>query len=221
MNDRSNTIAGWVLFSGIMALGLSILSGKLFHADNPEAPEEPGYVIEGGEAEGGASEMTMAQALTMEGVSMEAGEKLFGKCSACHTINQGGANGIGPNLYGVMGASIGKHAPGFAYSSALSGHGGTWDWDTMNEWLKSPKAFANGTKMSFAGLGKIEDRAALALYLNSMGSNLPVPEYVEAVAEGADAAEGEPVDAENSAAAELQAEEGAEAAAEAAAPPAG
>lgn len=188
MDDRFNTTAGWVLFSGIVALGLSILSGKYFHADKPERPEEPGYVIQGVEtASAGPAEMTMAQALNMmpAGELAQAGARVFAKCAACHTIEQGAANGIGPNLYGVMGKAIGAHAAGYAYSGALSGKGGNWDWDTMNEWLKSPRAFADGTKMSFAGLPKIEDRAAVAMYLNSMGSNLAVPEYVAASASNA------------------------------------
>lgn len=190
MPDNNNTIFGWILFSGIVALGLSILSGKYFHADKVEAPETAGYFIEGAEeGGGGAAEMTMAQAVNLEGVDASAGEKVFAKCTACHTVNQGGANGIGPNLYGIMGQPIGKHAAGFAYSDALSGKGGVWDWDTMNAWLKSPRAFANGTKMSFAGLSSIEDRAAVALYMNAQGAGLPVPEYVEAVAADAEGAE--------------------------------
>lgn len=194
MTDNRNTIFGWILFSGIIALGLSILSGKYFHADKPEHLEEgkAGFFLAGGEAESGAAaEMSMAEALTMPGVDVAAGEKVFAKCSACHTANQGGANGIGPNLWGVMGQPIGKHVPGFAYSAALSGHGGNWDWDNMNAWLKSPAAFAKGTKMSFAGLSKVEDRAALALYLNSLGSNLPVPTFVADAAEGAEGGEGD------------------------------
>lgn len=211
MQDSFNTAAGWVLFSGIIALGASIVSGKYFHADSAPEMEEWGFVIEGVEETSGPAEMTMDQALNMEGVDASAGERIYAKCAACHTIDQGGANGIGPNLYGIMGKPIGQAVPGFAYSSALADHGGNWDWENMNEWLKSPKAFAAGTKMSFAGLSKIEDRAALALYLNDNGSGLPVPEYVEAVAE---AAEGEAVDAEASATAQLEVEEASEAAAE-------
>ncbi len=185
MDDRFNTVAGWVLFAGIIALGFAILSGKFFHADNPERPEQLGYVIEGVvEDTGGPAEMTMAEALNMAETSVDKGAQVFAKCQACHTMEQGGANGVGPNLYGIMGKAIGGGAPGFAYSAALSEKGGNWDWESMNEWLKRPAAFANGTKMSFAGLSKIEDRAAVALYMNSYGSNLPVPEYVEAVAEG-------------------------------------
>ena len=190
MDDRFNTIAGWVLFAGIIALGASTLSYKYFKG---ERPEQLGYVIEGVEVEGAgaAAEMTMVQALSMMSTDNQiaAGERVFAKCAACHTVEQGGANGIGPNLYAVMGAGIGNHVPGYAYSDALAGVGGTWNWETMDAWLKNPRGFADGTKMSFAGLPKIEDRAAVAMYMNSMGSNLPVPEYVEVLAE--DGGEGE------------------------------
>ena len=207
MDDRLNTTFGWILGAGIVALGSSIVSGMVFHADSPEAPEEPGYFIDAPEEGAEAGEMSIAEAMTMEGVDVSKGEAVFAKCTACHTINQGGANGIGPNLYGVMGSAIGSHAAGFAYSSALSGKGGSWDWDNMSEWLKSPRAFANGTKMSFAGLSKVEDRAAVMLYMNQQGSSLPVPEFVAATAgdaegeevdgagEGPGATEGAPADA--------------------------
>ncbi len=182
MDDRTNTIFGWILFAAIIALGFSIASNMYFHADKPERPEQLGYVIEGAEEVGGdAGEMSIAEAMTMPGVDASKGETVFQKCVQCHTINQGGANGIGPNLYATMGKAIGGHA-GFAYSSALSEKGGTWDWDNMSAWLKSPRAFASGTKMSFAGLSKVEDRAAIMLYMNENGSNLPVPEFVAAAA---------------------------------------
>lgn len=208
MENRFNTIAGWVLFSGIIALGLSVLSGKFFHADKHERPEALGYVIEGVELEnaGAAAEMTMAQALNMMSADEQitAGQRVFAKCAACHTVEQGGANGIGPNLYGVMGQPIGSHVPGYSYSPALSGHGGSWDWDAMDAWLKNPRGFADGTKMSFNGLPKIEDRAAVSMYLNSLGANLAVPEYVEVLAENSD---GEAEVAEAPADAEVPAEE--------------
>lgn len=208
MQDRFNTIAGWVLFAGGIALGLSILSGKFFHADKPERPEEMGYPIAGvvSADEGGAGEMSMEEALNMMPAAdqIAAGEKIFAKCKACHTIEQGGANGIGPNLYGVMGTGIGKHAPGFGYSAALSGMSGNWDWENMNQWLKKPSSFASGTSMSFPGLPKIEERAAVAMYINAQGSNLPVPEYVEAVA--AEAVEGDAAATEEAPAEEAPAE---------------
>ncbi|MEL6877795.1 MAG: cytochrome c family protein [Pseudomonadota bacterium] len=185
MDDRFNTAAGWVLFAGIIGLGFSIVSGKFFHADSPERPETLGYAIEGVVEDAGAPvEMTMAAALNMAETTADKGAAVFAKCQACHNMEQGGANGVGPNLYGIMGKPIGGGNPSFAYSSALTEKGGVWDWESMNDWLKRPATFANGTKMSFAGLSKIEDRAAVALYMNTYGSNLPVPEYVEVVAEG-------------------------------------
>lgn len=199
--DLFNTAAGWVLFAAGLGLGLSILSGKYFHADKPERPEALGYVIEGVEEEAGAApEMTMAAALNMDSVDVSKGEKVFAKCAACHTVEQGGANGVGPNLYGIMGANFGNNA-GFGYSTALTGAGGTWGWDEMNDWLNNPRGYIDGTSMGFAGLSKIEDRAALALYLNTFGSNLEVPSYVEDVIEEA---EGEAVADE---AAEVEAEQ--------------
>ena len=191
MDDKFNTAAGWVLGAGIVALGASIVSGMYFKADSHEELETYGYFIDAPEeGAGAAGEMSIEEALNTEGVDAAAGEKIFAKCTACHTINQGGANGIGPNLYGIMGKAVGGGAAGFAYSSDLANHGGSWDWQTMSDWLKSPKAFAPGTKMSFAGLGKVEDRAAIMLYLNSQGSSLPVPEFVPEAApeEGVDGA---------------------------------
>ena len=187
--DLFNTAAGWVLFAGVVGLGLSILSGKYFHGDKPQRPEKLGYVIEGAVEEGaGPAEASIADALNAMPAAelIAAGEKAYSKCQSCHTIDAGGANGIGPNLAGVMGGPVAAKG-GFGYSAELKAVGGTWDWEKMNTWLKNPKGMVSGTKMSFAGLGKVEDRAALAAYLNSKGANLPLP----AAAAPAAAAEGE------------------------------
>lgn len=173
MNDRMNTIFGWVLFSGIIALGLSSISTKVFHSNGMERPEQLGYVIEGAEETGGDAGPSLETLLAT--ADPAAGEAIFAKCIACHTIAQGGAAGIGPNLFGVVGSGIGTHAAGFAYSTALTGKGGNWDFANLDAWLKSPRAFADGTKMSFAGLSSAEDRANLIVYMNTMGSNLPLP----------------------------------------------
>ncbi len=212
MDNRFNTIAGWVLFSGIIALGLSVLSGKYFHADKPERPEKLGYVIQGVEAEGGDAGAAPDLGTLLASATAEAGAKVFAKCSACHTIEQGGANGIGPNLFAVMGTKIGAHAAGYAYSPALSGHGGEWTWENMDAWLKNPRAFADGTKMSFAGLSSAEDRAALMVYMESMGGApaRPAPAAApEAAAEGDAAAAEGAAQAEGEATAPAAAEAGA------------
>ena len=174
MADNSNTIAGWVLAAGIVALGSSIVFGKMFHSEVP-AEGKQGYVIQGVESdEGGTAVAAVPLATLLAGADLTKGEATFAKCKSCHTIASGGANGIGPNLYGVLGKKHG-HIGGFAYSEALLKAPGSWDWENMNAWLTSPKKYAPGTKMSFAGLGNAEERAALLLYLNAQGSNLPLP----------------------------------------------
>lgn len=185
MEDRFNTIAGWTLFAGVVALGLSSVSSHYFRANKPHPPEKQGYAIEGVEAEGGGAAAEVPIATLLATADVAKGEATFAKCTSCHTINAGGANGIGPNLHGVVGEAIGQGAGGFAFSDALKTKGGNWTFELLNDWLKSPKAFAPGTKMTFAGLSKAEDRANLIAYLNTQGSNLPLP---AAPAAGADVA---------------------------------
>jgi len=172
MNDRNNTIAGWVLFAGIIALGASIVTGELFHA---ERPETMGYPIEGVEVEGeGGAEAEKPIAFYLQTADVAKGEAVFKKCAACHNADAGGANALGPALFGTMGKPLAHH-PAFAYSDALKGVGGTWDWDNMSHWLANPKKFAPGTKMTFAGLSNPQDRADIMLFLNSRGGTLTVP----------------------------------------------
>ena len=173
MDDRFNTIAGWVLFAGIVALGASIVGGETFHE---ERPEEMGYPIEGVVVEGeGGAEAEKPIAFYLASADPAAGEQVFKKCTACHNADQGGTNALGPGLYGVMGNGVAGH-PGFAFSDALKGKGGNWDWDTMSAWLASPKKFAPGTKMTFAGLSNPQDRANVMAFLNSRdASPLPLP----------------------------------------------
>lgn len=190
MDNRNNTIAGWVLFAGISALGLSIGTGMLSAS---HAPEKPGFPIEDAEAGAGGGAAAVPLANLLAAADPAKGEAVFAKCAACHTVNAGGANGIGPNLFGALGKPHG-HVAGFAYSDALKSVPGNWDFEGMNAWLTSPRKYAPGTKMSFAGLSSAEDRANLIVYLNSQGSNLPLPAPVaaEGGAEGAAApAEGE------------------------------
>ena len=186
MNDRFTTIAGWVLFAGIVALGTSIVTGEVF---SNERPEKMGYPIEGVVVEGAG---TAAPAQPVEFYLASAdptkGEQVFKKCAACHNADKGGANQLGPNLWGVLGEPLGKGANGFAFSDALSGKGGNWDWTSLNTWLTSPKAFAPGTKMTFAGLSKPEDRANVIAFLNTHGdSPLPLPAAPAAAAVAKDA----------------------------------
>ncbi|MGH6658876.1 MAG: c-type cytochrome, partial [Sphingomicrobium sp.] len=95
---------------------------------------------------------------------------------ACHTVTSGGPNGLGPNLWGVLGEPIGQGRGGFAFSDALKSKGGKWNWDNLSQWLASPRGFAPGTKMTFAGLGNPQERADLMAYLNQQsGRPQPLP----------------------------------------------
>lgn len=94
------------------------------------------------------------------------GERVFSKCKACHKLEDG-ANGTGPHLFGLVGRAQGT-VDGFGYSDSLAGLGAVWTADELNAFLESPKGYAPGNKMSFAGLGKIEDRANLIAYLDTI-----------------------------------------------------
>jgi cytochrome c len=173
MDDRFNTIAGWVLFAGIVALGSSIVASEVFHS---ERPEKMGYPIAGVEQEGeGAAAADQPIEVYLAKADVNKGSQVFNKCAACHNAANGGPNQLGPNLWGVLGEPIGQ-GRGFAFSDALAKKGGTWNWDNLSQWLTSPRAFAPGTKMTFAGLSNPQDRANVIAYLNQQsGHPLTVP----------------------------------------------
>jgi cytochrome c len=171
-----NKVAGWVLAATVSVLAISITTRSMFH---PIAPEKQSYVIEGVEAvasAAGPAEVAKPVAFYLATASAEKGEAIFKKCGACHNAEKGGAAGIGPNLYGIVGNTH-AHTAGFGYSEALSAmKGKPWNWDELNLWLTNPKAYAAGNKMSFAGISKPEDRAAVLVYLNSKSDKpLPLP----------------------------------------------
>jgi len=96
-----------------------------------------------------------------------AGEKVFRKCKACHTVEEDGPSRVGPNLYGIVGASVAA-VDGFRYSGALTDHGGDWTPDRLAAFLANPRKAVPGTKMGFAGLRKPEDQADVIAYLASL-----------------------------------------------------
>lgn len=195
MQDRKNTIAGWVLFAGIIALGSSIVAS---HALQSEAPEHGGYPLEGSSAgEGATAEAEKPIAFYLASADPVKGEAVFKKCTACHNADKGGANALGPNLWDVLGEPVGK-GKGFAFSDVLAGHGGTWDWQTLSDWLHDPKKFAPGTKMTFAGLSNPQDRADVIAFLNQHSDApeaLPAAPKEDAAAPAADAKAAAPAEA--------------------------
>jgi cytochrome c len=169
-----NKIAGALLFTVLIVLGLNTLSDVLFHA---EQPEKPGYAVEVADSSGGA----VAPVAAADGASFvkllanadpDKGAKQFKKCAACHTIEEGGSHKIGPNLHNIIGRTRGS-AEGFAYSKAMTEKGGAWTYEEMNAFLTKPKAFLPGTKMAFAGVKKEAPRADLILYLKSISPGAP------------------------------------------------
>ncbi len=186
MDDRFNTVAGWTLASGIVALGLASISGHYFRASKDQRPAKMGYEIAGVVKSNATVAAVPIEALLAK-ADPAAGADTFKKCTSCHNIAQGGANGIGPDLYAVVGDSIAQ-GRGYAFSDALKAHSGKWDFKQLNQWLTDPRAYAPGTKMTFAGLEDPQDRANVIAYLNSQGSNLPLPPAPPPVTSGASVA---------------------------------
>lgn len=165
---EANKILAAVLVAGIIAMLAGFIAEK---AMEPEKLIENAYKIEGAApAAGSAAPAAAASAEPIKDLLVRAdaaqGEKISRICSSCHTFNKGEPNRIGPNLHGVIGRSR-AGIDGFAYSDAMKAKGGAWDSDSLNEFLWNPQKFAPGTKMTFAGLKKPEDRAALIKWLST------------------------------------------------------
>lgn len=165
-----NKLAGAVLAALLAIFGTRTLVSELRH-DKPV--EKPGYIVEvastdaGSSSSGGTATEEPDVAALLATADVAAGDKLFKKCSACHTRKAGAAHRVGPNLHGIADRDIAS-AAGFAYSTALEGKDGIWDASALDAFLKSPKAFAKGTKMAFAGLKKPQQRANMIKYLQSL-----------------------------------------------------
>jgi cytochrome c len=172
---EANKIVAALLTAGVVALGSGFVAELLF--EEPKL-EENAYPIAAAvdsappaAAESAAPQVTLASLLAS--ADPATGEKIVKKCAACHTVEQGGANRVGPNLYGVLGRPIAGVA-GFSYSDALLAKSGeTWGYDNLDAFLTSPKAWAPGTKMTFAGIKGPEDRAGLLAYLRQLNDNPP------------------------------------------------
>ncbi len=186
MDDRFNTLAGWALGAGIVALGCTLLAGEYYHHEHVE---KGGYHVEEAEAGGGGGAAAAAP-IDWSKADVAKGEEAFKQCTQCHTINAGGANGQGPNLYGVLGRAKASVA-GFGYSDDLKGIGGAWSFEDMDAWIRNPRKVAKGTRMSFGGMADNVKRASLIAYINAQGSNKPLPAAAAApaAAEAAPAAD--------------------------------
>jgi len=165
-----NKIFAAILVAGILAMFGGFIAKQLVH---PHKLAEPAFNIDVVEVAGpgGAAPMPEPILALIAAADVAKGEKIAKACAACHTFNKGGANGVGPNLYGVLGGPK-DHAAGYAYSGALKEvGGGTWTYAELNKFLWKPKAYAKGTKMAYAGLKKPDDRAALLAWLRTQADS--------------------------------------------------
>ena len=163
-----NKIIAAILMVGLLLIGLGKIADSVFHVNKPK---NPGYQVEV------ESQLTSEKSQTTEIIKkidiaavmalgdVVSGEKIFKKCAACHSINQGGANKIGPALYNVVGRKIGGVAD-YKYSKALALYGKEWTFEELNGFLTKPSSYLKGTKMSYAGLRKEKDRASIIKFLN-------------------------------------------------------
>ena len=173
-----NKIFVSILFAVILVLGINKVTDVIFYV---EKPEKSAYqvatvtaVASTTSAETGSVSSESENIMVLfASTSVAEGAKIFKKCAACHSIAEGGGNKIGPALWGVLGRPVGS-IPDYKYSKAMAAHSKNWSFEEMNGFLIKPKNWIKGTKMSFAGLKKAKERAAVILYMNE-NTNSPLP----------------------------------------------
>lgn len=197
-STRTNKFIMAFLATVFIVMTTGILSDSLFHSPTPE---KPGYLIEAAEASGGGAgapaKEEVSIAVLMQSADPERGQNVYRRCAACHTVEKGGANKVGPNLWDVVNRPAAS-VEGFNYSAAMkefAAAGNDWDYEHLNKFLFSPRGYIKGTIMGFAGDKKDNERADLIAYLRTLSDDpapLPTPEAAPAAEEeAAPATEGE------------------------------
>ena len=188
-----NKVLGAILATCLIVLALNIGAGAIFA---PEKPAKPGYMIA---VKTSGAEKPVAKApeepieVLLAKASIDKGKATAKQCQACHTFEKGGPNRVGPNLWGIVGEPRGKGRGGFAFSDAMAKKGGEWTFEELNKFLKDPRAYIPGTKMTFAGISRDQQRADVIDFLRTQSDNpLPLPKVAEAAPAKAPAAAAAP-----------------------------
>jgi cytochrome c len=172
-----NKIMGACLGTAFVILVVQQVSGMVYHTNQPE---KMGYFVDAPEESAGgaaAPALPIDWGTVLPVADIAAGEAAFARCQACHTPGAGGADGIGPNLYGALGGPV-MHRAGFAYSDAMAKHKAeapTWGYDELDKFLTAPGRYVPGTKMSFAGIRDEQTRINLIAWMRTQGSSLGIP----------------------------------------------
>ena len=173
-----NKIIVSIVLAIILVLGINKIADVIFFV---KKPEKSAYQVASvtttnsttaNKTSPESSESVNIMAL-FASVNAADGAKIFKKCLSCHSIEKGKPNKIGPNIFGVLNRKAGS-VSGYKYSKAMLAYGKIWSFEEMNGFLTKPKDWIKGTKMSFAGLKKAKDRAAVILYINENTDN-PLP----------------------------------------------
>ena len=168
-----NKIIAAILMVALLVIGLGKIADVAFHV---KKPKNPGYQVDAEiQLTSGTSKATeVVEKIDIAAVmalgNITNGEKIFKKCAACHSINKGGKNKIGPALYNVVGRAVGG-VDDYKYSKTLASYGKEWTFEELNGFLTKPSSYLKGTKMSYAGLRKEKDRASVIKYLNQNGDS--------------------------------------------------
>jgi cytochrome c len=180
-----NKIMGAILGTLLFVLSLSIVTGGIF-ASHP--PAKPGYEIAAKDDKAGAPQAAAEPQIPLENLlneaSAEKGASVARQCVACHDFAKGGPNKVGPGLYGVVNNDTGTHA-GFNYSNGMKNKKGKWTFEALDKFLENPSKVVPGTSMTFLGIRRATDRAAVIVYLNKQSDNpAPLPKPVAAAPDG-------------------------------------
>ncbi|MDA0785518.1 MAG: cytochrome c family protein [Proteobacteria bacterium] len=177
MGGESYKVWGAALVAATVALAIGIGINHVTHTEHLETNAYKVDVLEGAVQTTAAPAAAVIEPIgpLLASADIAAGEKGFKRCATCHTFDKGGANKVGPNLFGVVGGAKGS-ASGFAYSDALKTMAGSWSYDELNAFLTKPKDFLAGTKMTFAGIRSAQDRANIIAFMRQHADTpFPLP----------------------------------------------